>query len=300
MTASSATCEGKLVANAEFVFTERDLAVVVRIMMQEAGISLSGAKGNLVYSRLAKRVRKLGLRSFAEYCTLVESTEGVGERGEMVAALTTNVTRFFREPHHFEHLRANVLPGLIARARAGQRVRLWSAACSSGQEPYSIALTLLEAFPEALRYDIKILATDIDPNVLAVGEEGAYEDTLLEPVPPALRKKWFVPLNDGAGRMRACDDLRGLISFRRLNLIGTWPMRGVFQVIFCRNVVIYFENATQEQVWSRFAPLLEEGGALYIGHSERVSGPAEAVLGNDGITIYRKRGAMEQSRGTKK
>ncbi|MDD2705805.1 MAG: protein-glutamate O-methyltransferase, partial [Acidocella sp.] len=258
---SAAKSQATLVENAEFVFTAHDLAVVVRIMMQEAGISLSGAKANLVYSRLAKRVRKLGLSSFAEYCALVESQEGEDERQEMVAALTTNVTRFFREPHHFEHLRTKVLPGLIAQARAGKRVRLWSAACSSGQEPYSMALTLLSEMPDAGRYDIKILATDIDPNVLATGEAGIYEDSLLEPVPAAMRKTWFTPVN--GGQMRANDELRALISFRKLNLIGSWPMKGKFQAVFCRNVVIYFENNTQEAIWSRFVPLMDDNVVLY-------------------------------------
>jgi chemotaxis protein methyltransferase CheR len=278
-----------LVENAEFAFTASDLAIIVRIMIQEAGISLSGAKANLVYSRLAKRVRKLGLSSFAAYCVLVESKDGAEERQEMIAALTTNVTRFFREPHHFEHLREKVLPALIAQARAGKRVRLWSAACSSGQEPYSMALTLLAGMPDAGRYDIKILATDIDPNVLATGEAGVYENSLLEPVPAPMRKTWFSPMNDESGRMRANDELRSLISFRKLNLIGSWPMKGKFQAVFCRNVVIYFENDTQETIWSRFVPLMAEDAALYIGHSERVSGPAEAHLRSDGVTIYCKR-----------
>ena len=154
-----------------------------------------------------------------------------------------------------------------------------------------MALTLLELLPEAARYDIKILATDIDPNVLATGAAGMYEANLLEPVPAPLRKNWFTPLSDGSGRLRAHADLRALISFRRLNLIGDWPMRGRFNAIFCRNVVIYFENVTQERIWTRMTPLLEEDGALYIGHSERISGPAEALLASDGITIYRKRGA---------
>jgi chemotaxis protein methyltransferase CheR len=285
---SAAKPQATLVENAEFAFTAHDLTVVVRIMMQEAGISLTGAKANLVYSRLAKRVRKLGLGSFTEYCALVESREGADERQEMVAALTTNVTRFFREPHHFEHLRLKTLPGLIAQARAGKRVRLWSAACSSGQEPYSMALTLLSEMPDAGRYDIKILATDIDPNVLATGEAGIYEDSLLEPVPVAMRKAWFTPVN--GGQMRAKDELRSLISFRKLNLIGSWPMKGKFQAVFCRNVVIYFENDTQEAIWSRFVPLMDDNAVLYIGHSERVSGPAEAYLHSDGITIYRKCG----------
>jgi chemotaxis protein methyltransferase CheR len=289
MTAQMEATRTALVENAEFALTARDLAVITRIMQQEAGISLTGAKANLVYSRLAKRVRKLELRSFAEYCALVESDAGKQERGEMIAALTTNVTRFFREPHHFEHLRERVLPGLVAQARSGGRVRLWSAACSSGQEPYSIALTLLSVMPDAPRYDVKILATDIDPNVLATGEAGIYDAGALEPVPVALRKAWFSPLNDGTGCLRANDELRQLVSFRKLNLIGSWPMSGKFQAMLCRNVVIYFDADTQEALWLRMLPLLEDNGALYIGHSERVSGPAEALLVSDGITTYRKR-----------
>lgn len=289
MTAQLETARATLVDNAEFSLTSHDLAVISRIMHKEAGISLSGAKANLVYSRLAKRVRKLGLRSFAEYCALVESDAGAQELGEMIAALTTNVTRFFREPHHFEHLREKVLPGLLAQAKAGGRIRLWSSACSSGQEPYSMALTVLSVMPDAYRYDIKILATDIDPNMLATGEAGIYDAAALEPVPASLRKTWFTPLDGGSGRMRANDELRSLVSFRKLNLIASWPMRGKFQAIFCRNVVIYFDAKTQEELWSRMMPLLDENGALYIGHSERVSGPADALLANDGITTYRKR-----------
>jgi chemotaxis protein methyltransferase CheR len=278
----------QIVENAEFLFTSADLGKIVRIMMVETGISLSGAKGNLIYSRLAKHLRRLGLHSFEQYCRLVESPEGADERQEMIAALTTNVTRFFREPHHFEHLRERILPGLIQRAKAGERIRLWSAACSSGQEPYSMALTLLQIMPDAPRYDIRILATDIDSNVLATGAAGCYEESLLEPVPAALRKTWFTPA--GNGQMQANHVLRSLVSFKKLNLIGNWPMRHKFQVMFCRNVVIYFELPTQEQIWSHMMPLLDDNGTLYIGHSERISGPAENFLRTDGITIYRKSG----------
>lgn len=278
----------QIVENAEFAFTAADLNAIVRIMMTETGISLSGAKGNLIYSRLAKHLRRLGFRSFEQYCRLVESPNGEAERHEMITALTTNVTRFFREPHHFDHLRENLLPGLITRAKSGEKIRLWSSACSSGQEPYSMALTLLQLMPDAPRYDIRILATDIDSNVLATGAAGRYEESLLEPVPPALRKAWFSPA--GNGQMQANETLRSLVSFKKLNLIGNWPMRAKFQAIFCRNVVIYFELATQEQIWSHMMPLLDENGALYIGHSERITGAAESVLRNDGITIYRKTG----------
>jgi chemotaxis protein methyltransferase CheR len=278
-----------IVENSEFPFTNREFTVITELMRRESGVNLSGAKANLVYSRLAKRLRSLKLKSFAQYCQLIQSPEGEAERMEMLAALTTNVTRFFREPHHFEHLKTKMLPGLAAQARAGGRVRLWSAACSSGQEPYSMALTLLEVMPDAARHDVKILATDIDPNVLQAGEAGIYEESLLDGVPPGLRKSCFAREPDGQWRVN--EEVRQLVSFKRLNLIGNWPMRVKFQAIFCRNVVIYFDNKTQEMIWSRFLPMIEEGGALYIGHSERVTGAAEPQFCNDGITIYRKAGA---------
>lgn len=272
----------------EFAFTQNDLDVISDIVKREAGISLSGEKASLVYSRLAKRVRKLGLSGFKEYCALVENAQSEVERRELVAALTTNVTRFFREPHHFAHMREKIMPALIKRAKAGQRIRLWSAACSSGQEAYSMALTLLRDMPDAAHYDIKILATDIDPNVLSVAAAGIYDVSALEPVPDSLRKIWFKPRGDGTGMFQARDELRQLITFRRLNLVGAWPMKGVFQIIFCRNVVIYFDNVTQENIWSRFAPAMEEHGMLYIGHSERISGAPARHFVSDGVTIYRR------------
>ncbi len=150
-----------------------------------------------------------------------------------------------------------------------------------------MALTVLSLLPEAGKLDVRILATDIDPNMLSLGEAGIYDSSQTEAVPPALRSRWFVPANDGTGRLQVGPEARALVSFRKINLIGAWPMRGKFHAIFCRNVVIYFDNKTQETIWSRILPLLEPGGALYIGHSERVSGPAEAGLRGDGITIYR-------------
>jgi chemotaxis protein methyltransferase CheR len=277
-----------IVENAEFAFTAKDLDAIVNIMMAETGISLNNAKANLIYSRLAKHVRRLGLRSFEQYCALVQSPDGEHERHEMITALTTNVTRFFREPHHFEHMREKMLPGLIARAKAGERIRMWSSAASTGQEAYSMALSLLAVLPDAPRYDIRILATDIDTHVLKTAAAGCYDEALLDPVPANLRNSWFSPA--GKGQLQANDALRGLISFKRLNLIGQWPMRAKFQIVFCRNVVIYFEMTTQEAIWTNMMPLLEEGGTLYIGHSERITGPAEQCLRNDGITIYRKTG----------
>lgn len=276
-----------LVGNAEYVLTSKDFAIIARIMREAAGISLSEAKVTLVYSRLAKRLRLLGMRSFAEYCALVESDSGVGEREEMIGALTTNVTRFFREPHHFEHLRTRILPPLMARAKSGARVRLWSAACSSGQEAYSMALSVLALLPDAPRYDIRILATDIDRTMLAIGRSGLYEEAEVAVVPSDLRERWFEPANNNSSKIRIHEAARSLVVFRHLNLIGDWPMQGRFQAIFCRNVVIYFDNDTQRRIWGRMVPLLDAGGAMYIGHSERVSGPAEKALKGDGITTYR-------------
>ena len=229
----------------------------------------------------------LGLRSFKDYCALVANPEEQAERGAMIRALTTNVTRFFREPHHFEHLKMTMLPALRAEAVKGRRVRLWSAGCSSGQEPYSIALTLLAAFPDAAAYDIKILATDIDENMIEKGQVGVFDRSVMADVPVDLRQRWFDPVANGSGAMQAGEELRALVAFKKLNLTGEWPIKTTFDVIFCRNVVIYFDAETQIRLWSRMMPLMAPNGVLYIGHSERVTGPAEKQLVSDGITTYR-------------
>jgi chemotaxis protein methyltransferase CheR len=274
----------------EFLFTEEDFDHIAKMLHDDAGIYLPEAKATLVYSRLAKRLRALGLESFRDYCTILteEGGRGAGERQQMLAALTTNVTRFFREPHHFDHLKAKVLPPLLDAARRGGRVRLWSAACSTGPEPYSIALTVLSLMPEAAQYDVRILATDIDPNVVAAGRRGVYRADAVEPIPQELRTRWMRRANDdGELAWSAGEEMRKLVSFRELNLIGPWPMKGPFDAIFCRNVVIYFEDETQARVWQRFKPLLTPEGRLYIGHSERVNGPAASAFVSDGLTTYR-------------
>jgi chemotaxis protein methyltransferase CheR len=176
------------------------------------------------------------------------------------------------------------MPKLAERARAGGRVRLWSAACSNGQEPYSMALTVLQTLPEAADLDVRILATDIDPNMVAQGHEGVYSEEALEPAPATLWRKYFNRAD--RGQWSAGPQLRRLVAFRELNLIGDWPMKGKFDVIFCRNVVIYFDDATQERVWNRFTPLMNPGATLYIGHSERVSGAAAGRLQTSGLTTY--------------
>jgi chemotaxis protein methyltransferase CheR len=277
----------------ELPLTYEDFRKIAAMIHADAGIYLSESKIALVHSRLAKRLRALGLESFRDYSALVATKEGVDERQKMLAALTTNVTKFFREPHHFDHLERKVLPPLLEAARRGARVRLWSAACSNGQEPYSIALSLLKLMPGVANLDVKILATDIDPNMIAEGMRGIYTDSVLAAVPAQLRARWFVPVHGMQGEpgrsFRADDALRELVAFRELNLMGRWPMKGPFQAILCRNVAIYFEEATQKTLWSRFVPLLAPGGILYLGHSERVTGAAAAQFDSDGITTYRLR-----------
>lgn len=278
----------EILAAGEFPLVRRDFETIAAMLYADARIHLAEHKAPLVVSRLARRIRALRLPGFAAYCALVAGPQGEAERGELLCALTTNVTRFFREPHHFEHLRNAVLPALLARARGGGRVRLWSAACSTGPEPYSMAMTVLDAEPNAAALDIRILATDIDPRVVAEARAGVYPAGALDDAPAASRKRWFSRAPDGA--WSAARELRKLIAFRTLNLNADWPMRGAFDVIFCRNVVIYFDEATQCALWSRFAATMSEGGHLYVGHSERLSGPAAELFGTVGVTTHRRNG----------
>lgn len=280
---------GRPLVDGEFPLTAEDFRAVAAMLHADAGIALPESKATLVYSRLAKRLRALGLRSFRDYCALAAGPDGAAERRHMLTSLTTNVTRFFREPHHFEHLKSVALPPLLASARRGGRVRLWSAACSTGQEAFSIALSVLSLAPDAGSLDVKVLATDIDPAVLAEAREGRYGDGCVSAVPPDLRQRWFN--REGAGAWRASDGLRELVAFREMNLVGAWPAKGPFQAAMCRNVAIYFDEETQAAVWNRFAPLIEPGGHLYIGHSERLNGPAAHAFEHAGLTTYRRRGA---------
>jgi chemotaxis protein methyltransferase CheR len=285
-TLATAPAAAASLVEGEFAFTARDFRRISLLLHSMAGISLVESKSTLVYSRLAKRLRVLGLGSFAEYCALLDEggERSQDERRRMVTALTTNVTRFFREPHHFDHLAEHVIAPAAGRIRAGGRLRLWSAGCSTGQEPYSIALTVVKALPEAADLDVRILATDIDPDVVAKGRAATYDETELAGVPPELRNRWMERCGD---RWRIVAALRGLVAFRELNLVDEWPVKGPFDAIFCRNVVIYFDEPTQDSVWRRFEPLIAPAGRLYIGHSERVP-PSVTGLESDGLTAYRR------------
>lgn len=272
--------------DAEFPFSVADFLDIAQMLRADTGISLEEGKMTMVYARLAKRVRMSGFSDFRKYRKFLLTEQGADERRRMVRALTTNTTSFFREAHHFDHLKQHALPSLIADARGGARVRLWSAGCSSGEEAYTIALTLLSLAPDAVDLDIKILATDIDTDILRKAKEGLYAANALLPVEEELRKRWFLP--DGEEHWRVHPDLQRLVVFKMANLIGTWPMKGPFQVIFCRNTVIYFDDEVRRKIWTQMASLLDPGGYLYIGHSERIPVENEA-FSSVGITVYRSR-----------
>ncbi len=272
----------------EFRLTSEDFRAIAQAIYSDAGIHMPESKATLVYSRLARRLRALGLESFKAYCDLIRSDEGLDERQKMLAALTTNVTRFFRESHHFDHLRDKALPVLLARAASGECVRIWSAGCSNGQEAYTMALVILTLAPKAAELDLRILASDIDPNVVAEGRIGRYEDGALADVTPDLRRRYFTRTTEGGRELNeVSEDMKRIVSFRELNLFAPWPMKKKFDLIFCRNVAIYFDQDHQASLWQRFASALTPGGFLYIGHSERLSGPATEVFSNDGITTWR-------------
>lgn len=255
---------------------------------RESGLQLVAEKTSMIQSRLRHRLREIGLDNFASYAEFVCSDRGLDERREMISALTTNVSHFFREKHHFEILSNNVFPDILQRARNGDRIRIWSAGCSNGQEAYSVALEVLQHFPELLESDFKILATDIDPKVVAFGKAGLYPERFVSGIPQNLLVKYFHSINgNDEVHYEICNSAKQLVAFKELNLLSEWPIRNNFDVIFCRNVVIYFDIATQNRLWPRFHKHLTPDGYLFLGHSERISDPGNSGFLNDGPTAYR-------------
>lgn len=259
-------------------------ARLARIVHDDTGIFLAETKRGLLSARINRRLRALRLADYSAYCDMLDHPDGTEERRALLVAITTNVTAFFREAHHFEYLSKDVLPALVARARSGGRVRLWSAACSSGEEPYSIAMTILEAFPEAARHDIRILGTDIDPDIVAKARTGRYAEESVQSLSPARRSRFF---STASGGYVIKPEVSELLRFGELNLHKPWPFSGRFDVIFCRNVVIYFDIPMRQALWGRFASALNADGYLMIGHSERIDGPAANRFRAVGTTAYK-------------
>lgn len=269
----------------EFEYTFADFDLLRQLSNQHSGILVPDDKFDMFYSRLSKRVRLLGFSTFKQYVHYLSSYPEQ-EFTEFINAVTTNLTSFFRENHHFDYLQYTVVPELLKKNAVNRQIKVWSAGCSTGEEPYSIAMTLMACVPES--WDVKILATDLDTNVLSTASEGIYSFDRVASIPESSLKRWF---QRGAAaqnnKVRVKSELRQMIQFKQLNLMQDWPMRGGFDFIFCRNVLIYFDKETKSVLAKRYAGLLKEGGFLFIGHSEslnQLNAPFKLI----GNTIYRK------------
>jgi len=276
------------------VLGDAEFDFIRHVVSENAGIVLGPNKRQLVQGRVARRMRELGLQSYEAYCEHVRES-GPEELVGLINALTTNVTSFFRENHHFEALAAYMLPEALKRNAVSRRLRLWSAGCSTGEEAYCLAMVALECLPPSQRWDLKILATDIDSNVIAEAARGIYPLDRVSSVPEGRLCRWFRRgARSEAGNVRVRDTVAQLVTFRQLNLLRDWPMRGPFDVIFCRNVMIYFDQPTRERLVQRFAQILAPGGYLCIGHSESIHGGI-APFKLLGKTIYRRIGGTHDT-----
>jgi len=273
-------------AEKEFLFTRKDFDFLRTLSNRHTGIVVTDEKFDMFYSRLARRVRALGLGSFAQYCDYLRDEPDTGELTELINAVTTNLTAFFRENHHFEYLRDQAIPQRMG-SNGDRKLSIWSAGCSTGEEPYSLAMTLAEMGAALSGWDIGITATDIDSNVLQHAATGIYTQDRVSGIDKSRLKRWFLKgKGRQAGQVRVKQDLCRYIDFRQLNLMQAWN-EAPKDIIFCRNVIIYFDKESKRRLVERYAETLKPGGFLFIGHSEslfKVSDRFELI----GKTIYRK------------
>jgi chemotaxis protein methyltransferase CheR len=273
--------------------SQRDFETLRSIVLQHTGISLNASKIELVKRRFLPRLRALHLHDFGQYVDYVKEnfdSEGVS----FCNAITTNLTSFFREQHHFE-LIATMLHGTLARRdpRKPARIRLWSAGCSAGQEAYSLAITLRETFPDLDRLDIRILATDLDENCLNTARRGIYPQKEFDKMHAPLIERYFREVQSPGKNMpgrcfQVSAELKSLVTFNKLNLMHTWPVKGPFDFILCRNVFIYFDKDTQLQILRKFSALQLPGSYLCLGHSEIIPNPPSLGYQMTGKTSYRR------------
>lgn len=269
----------------DFIFSEKDFKYIRDLISDHTGIVLAEHKVDMVYGRLSRRLRELNLESFDTYLSTLESDEQ--ELIHFVNALTTNLTSFFREKHHFDFLASKLLPQIM-KNKGSKRLRIWSAGCSSGEEPYTIAMTVRSIIPVNSGWDVKILATDLDSNMVKKGSDGIYTEDRVTGLSEQQMKKWVKKgKGDTNGMVKMDDQLREMITFKQLNLMHEWPMKGSFDLIFCRNVLIYFNKDTQGMLFDRYADMLVDDGYLMIGHSESMFNICDRfkLLGQ---TIYKK------------
>jgi chemotaxis protein methyltransferase CheR len=262
------------------------ISALADLVRREAGLEIGANRHAMIRSRLARRLRSLRLDSIAAYRNLVLSSTGA-ELPHLISCLTTNVSSFFREAHHFDLLADVTRKELLPRVAARGRVRLWSAGCALGQEPWTMAMVLSDHGLTPDRGDVRILATDIDPVAVRAAALGRYTEAMLEGLPRERRQSALVR-DTSTDEWTVADPLRRLVTFRELNLVRPFPVRGPFDVIFCRNVMIYFDDRTQLDLCRRFAMVLPEGGLLCIGHSERIAEDLSPLFTGVGLTAYRR------------
>lgn len=267
----------------DYTMMEIDFRRIQKIAFQHTGITLSDQKKNMVYGRIVRRLRKLRLDSFSSYCDIISDNDST-EITEFINAITTNLTSFFRENHHFEFLKEEVIPSLIRNNSGTRRIRIWSAGCSTGEEPYSVSM-VLDKFSSLRKWDVKVLATDLDSNVVATARAGIYSQDRVDGIPIDYKKYLQFDKVDGSAQVKP--EIQNRIKFNQLNLLHDWPMKGEFDVIFCRNVVIYFNIDTQKTLFDRYANILTKNGKLFIGHSESLHNVTDRFL-SLGRTIYER------------
>jgi chemotaxis protein methyltransferase CheR len=271
----------------QYEFTDKEFSYLQNLAGKLTGIHLADNKRELVYGRLTRRLRALKLSNFTQYIDILEQKDP-NELEQFTNMITTNLTSFFRENHHFEFMTKDAIPELMKARADSKRLRIWSAGCSTGEEPYSIAMAILSEVPQLTNWDFKILATDLDSEVIAHASNGVYGDDRIQ----GLDKKYLDDYFDrgsgaNSGKVRVRPEVRKWITFRRLNLMDNWPMSGPLDIIFCRNVVIYFDKPTQTKLFDKFCNILADDGRLFVGHSEalyKVTNRFELL----GKTIYKK------------
>ena len=271
--------------------TDGEFTAFASLVKEKAGINLHSGKKSLVRARLAKRIRELDLQSFDSYLEIIENDEAGDELVHLLDAISTNLTSFFRENNHFLFMIDTWLPDLAALRKKhsqSKRLRVWSAGCSTGEEPYSIAITIQEHSPYFKNGDLKILATDLSTRVLATARQGVYPEERVRDIDPEMLRRYFqAGRGNSAGRYRVKEKIRRLVSFRRFNLMDPFPFKNPLDLIFCRNVMIYFDKKTQEDLVRSFYEALADGGYLLIGHSESLTG-IQYKYKYVAPTIYRK------------
>lgn len=283
--------EGTATTLSPYRITDKEFETIRRLVKEKTGISLGLHKKDLVVSRLARRLRDLRLGSFREYIALLEGAGGAEEMVHMINRITTNKTDFFREKHHFDLLAETLLPELYQQGEASgqRRLRAWSAGCSSGEEPYTIAMVVADFFARRPGWDIKILATDLDTSMLQKASRGLYEARLMEPVPPRMLSRYFRRVQqNGEEFYQVKEELRRMITFRKFNLMRPeYPLKVALDFVFCRNVLIYFDSEDKVAVVTRFHRVIKPGGYLFVGHSESLM-MVKHLFRHAGPTIYRR------------